>query len=151
MPKIRIPLNMKSEINEENIRNLKRAVTVKLLNDIQTEYADEMTHPTDTPYNHVYTGKTLQSSRLLVEQSILQFYSKAIKFLEYGTASRNVMPPYSAISRWVRLKLGITGKKELRKTTYALMTAIKNKGTPVNNQPYAPIRKAIERVIRKYS
>ena len=34
------PLNMKSEINEENIRNLKRAVTVKLLNEIQTEYAE---------------------------------------------------------------------------------------------------------------
>jgi hypothetical protein len=133
--------------NKTDLNRIKRYVVSTILTKLREIYLEEMKHPTTRPdFKLIYTGHSTQSAYLKIGGNELIFNSPAIFFVEYGTDPRTKLPPHDAIERWVRLKLHITGKQELERTTKRIMFSIKKKGTP----EFRPIRESIKKLEEYY-
>ena len=134
-------------LDKGTLEKLERNISAIIFADIIKNYRNNIAH--DTPYPHVYRGTALQKQHIVAtpsEHKII-FNAPSLKWIEFGTGARETYPPYSAIARWVRLKLNITRKKELRSVTWKMMRTIRKKGT----KKYAPLHRAIEQTIEEIS
>lgn len=82
---------------------------------------------------------------LTVEGTIV-FDAPYAACVEYGTYP-GYYPPYHKIEKWVRRRLGIKKKSELREVTFKIIQHIHKHGT----MPHPFFRPAIEMVKAKYS
>jgi hypothetical protein len=75
------------------------------------------------------TGRLLKSIQIDEEQGTVVMTTSYADFVEEGR-SPGSMPPYDAIRRWVRRKLGVRGTRETHDVTWAIMLKIKKRGIP---------------------
>ncbi len=137
---------MQIKLNGRDLEIIERRISAEIFAKISENYQKLYNHDPQVekyPYSHNYTGKTgqrqyIKSSEIVKE---IVFDSPNLKWIENGTAPRSKYPPIARgsgrynfltsppIMKWVRLKLGITKKKELRSVTWKILRSIKRKGT----------------------
>ena len=66
------------------------------------------------------------------------------KFVEFGRKPGGKMPPVKVLQVWVRRKLGITDKREVRNVAWVISAKIKREGIPATNV----LARAWKRVLR---
>ncbi len=121
---------LRIKVDKKQLDEMGKDLVKNFLNTTRNNLIDEFVKPTGRPGNFplVFHGRLLQSIKIMKTSATLRYRGKYAPYIEYGAHPR-FMPPREKIKTWVRVKLGIRGKK-VDRVAFFVGRKIKKKGTP---------------------